>query len=117
MPNMAYNVKTTINVTPAAPITATTNGAQFVLPNSEGLVEVLLNVGAVTGTTPSMTPSLQVSQDGVVWFTAATGTAMTASGQQRLACQSLAAYGRIVYGSVSGTTPSFTITSATVLAN
>jgi hypothetical protein len=112
---MNYIVKTTINASPAAAITATTNGAQFVLPNGQGNVEVLIQTSAVTGTTPSLTPKLQVSQDGTNWFDAVTGTALTAAGTQRIACQSLAAYGRLVY-TVSGTTPSFTV-AATVLAN
>lgn len=112
---MNYTVKTTINASPAAAVTATGNGTQFVLPSGDGNVEVLIVASAVTGTTPSLTPKLQVSNDGVAWFDAAPGTAMTAAGNQRLAAQSIAAYGRLVY-TVSGTTPSFTL-SVTVLAN
>jgi hypothetical protein len=112
---MNYTVKTTINATPAAAITVSGAGAQFVLPDANGVVEVLVNVTAVSGTTPSLTPKLQVSQDGVNWFDAVTGSPMTATGTQRLATQSLAAYGRLFY-TVSGTTPSFTLAN-TVLAN
>lgn len=112
---MNYTVKTTINNSPAAPVTATGNGVVMPLPNGEGVVEVLINATAVTGTTPSLTPSLQVSPDGVNWFTAVAGSAMTGVGLQRLACQSLCGYARLAYN-VSGTTPSFTLT-VTVNAN
>lgn len=112
---MNYTYKTTIPLQNAAVVTATGNSPQCVLPNSEGLVEVLIVASAVSGTTPSLTPVLQVSNDGVNWFTAVSGSAMTAVSNQRLACQSLAAFARLAY-TVSGTTPSFTLT-VNVLAN
>lgn len=98
-----------------ASITASGNTASSVLPNDGGIVEALIQVTAVTGTTPSLTPKLQVSLDGATWFDATTGAAITTAGAQRLQCLTLAAYARVAY-TVSGTTPNFTAT-INVLAN
>lgn len=112
---MNYTVKSVIPVSSGAVVTATGTSAQFVLPNGGGSVEALVQATAVTGTSPSLTAKLQVSQDGVNWFDVASAAALTAAGTVRIAGQSLAAYGRLSY-TVSGTTPSFTLT-VTVLAN
>lgn len=112
---MNFDVKTTIPVQAATAVTATGNSPVFVLPSANGSLEVLVNVSAVSGTSPSLTPKLQVSNDGVNWFDAVTGSAMTAISTQRLACTTLCGYGRVVF-TVSGTTPSLT-TALTALAN
>lgn len=112
---MNYNVKTTIPLMAGSALTATANSALCVLPNSEGIVEALINVSAATGTSPTLTPTLQVSNDGVTWYNAVVGAVMNGVGSQRLQCVSLAAYARISY-TVGGTTPSLT-TSITILAN
>jgi hypothetical protein len=112
---MNYDVKTTIPVQAATPVTASGNSNAFVLPSASGNLEVLVAVSAISGTSPSLTPKLQVSMDGANWFDAATGSAMTTVSNQRLACQTLCGYGRVVF-TVSGTTPSLT-TAVTALAN
>lgn len=70
---------------------------------------VYINFTAVSGTTPSLTPTVQTSPDnGTTWFDYATGTAMTAAGQQVIKLPSFApGLARVSYV-VSGTTPSFT---------
>jgi benzoyl-CoA reductase/2-hydroxyglutaryl-CoA dehydratase subunit BcrC/BadD/HgdB len=112
---MNYDVKTTIPVQAATAVTATGNSPVFVLPSANGVLEVLVNVSAISGTSPSLTPTLQVSNDGANWFTAASGSAMTSVSTQRLACQTLCGYARVAFA-VSGTTPSLT-TSLMALAN
>lgn len=105
---MNYTVKSQINASPAAAVTASGAGPEFILPNGVGNVEVLIDASAVSGTSPSLTPSLQVSPDGVNWYNAASGSAMTAVGLQRLSAVSLCGYARLSF-TVSGTTPSFTL--------
>lgn len=69
-----------------------------------------LNVTAVGGTSPSATIKLQDSPDGVTWYDvpAAAFTAATAVGTQRLAVSNLGPVVR-AYATVTGTTPSVTV--------
>jgi hypothetical protein len=69
----------------------------------------LVDVTAVTGTTPSATFSLQTVVNGVV-FTLASCTALTAVGQCVLAVDQAPTDLRVQYA-ISGTTPSFTFSS------
>jgi hypothetical protein len=74
-------------------------------------VVALLNVTAVSGTTPSMTATLEGSVDGTVFFTLATGIALTAVNKQVLTMVDTAVppYLRVAWA-ITGTTPSFTFT-------
>lgn len=71
--------------------------------------EVFLIASAVGGTTPSVTPVLEISPDGTNWFTHTTGTAMTTNGNQVIkASTNIGRYARVNYTLVTGTTPTFT---------
>src|SRR5690349_4610855 len=97
-------------------ITATTNGAALRVPGGEGgsHVVVAVHVSAVSGTTPSLTPKLQHSDDASSWsdVTGAAGTALTAAGNVLFNGHTTKKFVRVV-ATVSGTTPSLT-TTATV---
>jgi hypothetical protein len=95
-------------------VTATGNGATVsTLVNALGYVtpggRFLVDVTAVTGTTPSATFSLQTVVNGIV-FTLASCTALTAVGQCVLAVDQAPTDLRVSYV-ITGTTPSFTFSS------
>lgn len=71
---------------------------------------VLLDVTAVSGTTPSMTLSVEWSDDGTTWYQADTAdafTALTAAGKRAREFDVKGPYARVVW-TITGTTPSFT---------
>lgn len=71
-------------------------------------VDFFINVSAVSGTTPTMTITIQDSADGVNWYnTAAVTAAITATGQYRIGLTDCGAYVR-ASAAIGGTTPSFT---------
>lgn len=95
-----------------AAITASGQSAAWVNDAIQGSVVVDINATAVTGTTPSLTVQLQASDDGgTTWYNVgAASSALTAAGQLRLASTPvLEGMCRLNY-TVSGTTPSFTVT-------
>ena len=76
-------------------------------------LNVLLNVTAVSGTSPSLTVEVQWSNDGTNFFSATTPdtfTAITAVGAALKSFTVKALYARLKY-TVSGTTPSLTLTA------
>ena len=89
--------------------TVTTTGAAVQVGSFTSVV-VYLNATAVTGTTPSMTVTLQDSPDGVTWYNIASGAfnALTAAGSQRLVVTNVGYFIRAI-ATISGTTPSFTV--------
>ena len=87
--------------------------------NDYGNVAILVNVTAVSGTTPTMRLSIEDSPDGTTWFPVATAPAdITAAGQHRIFITH-STHGptnprlrlRWVIG---GTTPSFTFTATAI---
>jgi len=73
-------------------------------------LSVILNVTAVSGTTPSLTVEVQWSNDGTTFVSAGTPdtfTAITAAGTAQKSMTVKGRYVRLKY-TVSGTTPSFT---------
>src|SRR5262245_15758513 len=68
---------------------------------------VLLDITAVSGTTPSLTVTAETSADGTTWFTHTAFTAKTATGRDILKLGNLGSFVRMSY-TISGTTPSFT---------
>jgi hypothetical protein len=97
-------------------VTATGQTSTVDISGYEDLA-VLVSVASVSGTTPSLTPYLQISPDGgTTWFGTASGpaggSAMTANGQQYIGVSGnyLGGRARLAY-TVSGTTPSFTLTA------
>lgn len=91
--------------------TANGNTAAIAVPSGANNLAVLANVTTVSGTTPSMTLSVEWSNDGTTFAqvdgTADTFAAMTASGAKVKAFAVKGAWFRLVW-TITGTTPSFT---------
>lgn len=86
--------------------TATGNGPQISVGQFQTL-RLTLDVTAASGTTPSLTVTLQTSSDGATWVAVAAFAAATTVGTQRKAFSGLDRYARCVW-TISGTTPSLT---------
>lgn len=90
----------------------TTNGGSAAFPAGGGeTIALLVNCTAASGTSPTLTISVEWSHDGVTWCLADPSepmTNITAAGQAR--ARSFAVKGRFarVWYSIAGTTPSFT---------
>jgi len=67
---------------------------------------VLLDITAVSGTTPSLTVTVETSADGSSWFTHTAFAAKTAAGKDIQKLGNVGGY--LVSYIISGTTPSFT---------
>lgn len=101
----------------SAAYTATASILQSDKAANADSVSFYMNVTAVSGTTPSLTATIQCSpDDGTTWFSLATAEmtgqtgAITATGQYRLTSAApIGARTRLLL-TISGTTPSFTIT-------
>ena len=96
-------------VVPAALRSATGNSGYFQTPQGTGL-SILVNVTAVTGTTPSMAVTVEWTNDGINFAQADpadTFTAMTVVGA-KVARFSQKALGYRVVWTLTGTTPNFT---------
>lgn len=90
-------------------ITATGQSAAF---NTSGDLDLEVEVTAVSGTSPSITFSVQFSMDGTNWAAPATAdsfTAITAVGNAIAGFPALAPFWRLAW-TVSGTSPHFTVT-------
>ena len=98
-------------------VTANTTSPVLTLTNLTPTVLAYLNVSAASGTSPTLTVTLQDSPDGVNWYPVPSGafTAVTAVGLSRLVVPAGTAVGSYLRAAltVGGTTPSFT-TSLTV---
>lgn len=109
------------NYAPAGAVTAAGNtGTQENSSQAnEPILVVLISVGTVTGTTPSLTPVLEGSADGTNWFTIASGTAITATGaKQRIVANPVVEpFVRVSWATPSGTTPSFSNLSINFVFN
>lgn len=106
------NLKPLFTFRPAA-VTATANGTGVDTQGYDDAV-VLLEVGAVTGTTPSMTVKIQESDDNSTFadVTGATFTAVTAANNSQILRLTELNVTRKRYvravATISGTTPNFT---------
>lgn len=91
-------------------ITASAAGSIVLAPLNKGTLRAALTVTAVSGTTPSLTATVQTSYDAGAtdpWRAVGSFTAATAAGTQRESFPGLDRYVRLNYV-VSGTTPSIT---------
>ena len=82
-------------------------------------VAVMLDVTAVSGTTPSMTVSVQWSNDGSTWFSADPAdsfTAITAATKVTKSFVIKGLYARLSYA-ITGTTPSFTFAAHSIIGD
>lgn len=93
---------------PALARTATATGASkdwdYYSPQ---MLVALLDVGAASGTSPTLDVVVQGSEDGTTWETVGTMAQATAAGVQRANITKLAKYYRAV-ATIGGGTPSFT---------
>lgn len=92
----------------------TSSGAgAAVAVESHHTARLTLNVTAVSGTTPSLTVTIEHSPDGATWAAHPQGvfTSATAAGSQRKVLSGLDRFVRAAHA-VTGTTPSFTFTVA-----
>lgn len=90
--------------------TTTGNSGNTFIATEGGILSLLVDTTAVSGTTPSMTVSVQWSNDGASWATADpadTLTAVTATGTVVKSFTTRAAFARASWA-ITGTTPSFT---------
>ena len=95
----------------------TTTGAADLaaLPGPYRELTVYIDVTAVSGTTPSMTVTYQISPDGVNFYDHTPGAAITATGKQSIRIPTnIGAFGRLSYA-ITGTAPSFTFSAAVEL--
>lgn len=78
-----------------------------------GFIEgnVLLDITAVSGATPSPTVTVETSADGIAWYSHTAFTAKTTAGRDSLKLGNLGSFLRISHA-ISGTTPSFTFSLA-----
>lgn len=99
-----------ITAHPSAARTATGQTPGFVAPGGASRVAVLVDATSVSGVSPSMTLSVEWSNDGTAWAvgdTADTFAAITAAATKVKEFVVKGAQFRLVY-TISGTTPSFT---------
>jgi hypothetical protein len=96
-----------VTLLPSAARTASGQGEGTSAPAGFREGNVLLDITAVSGTTPSLTATVETSADGVAWFAHTAFAAKTAAGRDILKLGNLGSFLRIAYG-ISGTTPSFT---------
>lgn len=99
-----------VELAPAAARTATANGTGVDIRDFQGILKVLLNIGAVTGTAPTLDVKIQDSADNST-FADVTGYAFaqqTAAANLALGIdtRNLRRYIRAVM-TIGGTTPSF----------
>jgi len=96
---------------PSAARTATGNSGALTTNGANGVLDLEINVTAVSGTSPSMALEVQWSDDGTnfgsVDGTKDTFAAITASGTVVKQLQVKGLYAQIVW-TLTGTTPSFT---------
>jgi len=91
-------------------ITTSAAGSVVLAPMNKGTLRAALAVTAASGTTPSLTVTVQTSYDAGssdAWRTVAAFTAATAAGTERKSFPGLDRYVRLNY-TVSGTNPSIT---------
>ena len=86
--------------------TVTGNGTGVAV-GDRGTLRLLLDVTAVSGTSPSLTVTVETSYDNVTWRSLGAFAAKTAVGTERKSFPGCDRYARVVR-TISGTTPSFT---------
>ena len=99
-------------------VTTTSQSSLFEEGTGDELA-VMLDVTAVSGTTPSMTVSVQWSNDGSTWFTADPAdafTAITAATKVTKSFTIKGLYARLNYA-ITGTTPSFTFSAHSIIGD
>lgn len=96
--------------------TATGQGSAVLIDTKAENLAVMVNVTAVSGTTPNCTFTVEWSNDGTSWAqadSADTFTAITATGNKVKTFAVKGVMARLVW-TITGTTPSFTFSSTAV---
>lgn len=104
---MAYAV---VNAVPSAPRTASGNGQGVVNADTGDTLALLLDVTVASGTSPTLTVSVEWSMDGATWAPAETADAFTQVTGITRKVRTFAVkapHYRVVWV-IGGTTPSFT---------
>lgn len=112
--SIVFSKKPTVAVASAARTATGSSGSIDV--GHQDFLSLMLDVTAVSGTTPSLTLSVEWSHDGATWFTADpvdTFTAVTASGKKVKLFQVKGTVARVTW-TISGTTPSFTFSVTSI---
>lgn len=107
--------RTTATILASAARTTTGQSPAFGVDSGE-TVAVLIDVTAVSGTSPSMTVNVEWTNDGSTWFVADpvdAFTAITAAGKKAKSFTVKGTAARLNY-TISGTTPSFTFSAHAV---
>jgi len=86
--------------------TSTGNGSSYEL-GDRGVLRLLLDVTAASGTSPTLDIAVQTSYDGSTWRAVASFTQATTTGTERKSFSGCDRFVRITY-TLGGTTPSFT---------
>lgn len=112
--SIIYSKRATVEVASAARTATGSSGAFSV--GHQDFISLMLDVTAVSGTSPSLTLSVEWSPDATNWFTADpvdTFTAVTATGKKVKVFQVKGTTARVTW-TISGTTPSFTFSVTAV---
>lgn len=111
--------RSTRTIKTSGAVTATSQSTAFDVGTGEDL-SIMLDVGTVSGTTPSMTVSIHWSNDGATWYNADPGdsfTAITTTGTRLTRSFTVKGlYARLNYA-ISGTTPSFTFAAYSIIGD
>ena len=93
-----------------ATVTASGQSGVFSPPidpdHTEHRSSILVSVGSVSGTSPSVAFQVQTSLDGVAWFNVGSPVTLTAAGSARMEFSAIEPYNQVVW-TVTGTIPSF----------
>lgn len=108
-----HNRTTVFELAPAAVRTATANGTGVDIQGYREVLKIMLNVGTVTGTTPTLNVKIQDSEDNST-YADVTGLAfaqVTAAGNWSIGVNTRAVRSHIrVVMTIAGSTPSFPCT-------
>lgn len=95
-----------VELASSAARTATGDGSSVEV-GDRGVVRLLLDVTAASGTSPTLDVTVETSFDGTTWRQAGTFTQQTAVGTERKSFSGLDRFVRVTW-TIGGTTPSFT---------
>ena len=97
---------TAVELAPSAARTTSGNGTSLPTEDIQTL-RLTLSVTAASGTTPSLTVTIQTSDDGSTWATVASFAAKTTTGSERKVFSGIDRFVRASWA-ITGTTPSLT---------
>ncbi|MBI4227714.1 MAG: hypothetical protein HY600_05550 [Candidatus Omnitrophica bacterium] len=104
----------TVPETPVASAARTANGQSDPSDVSEHLeAQILLDITAVAGTSPTLDAVIETSADKAIWFTHTAFAQKTAAGKDALKLTNLGKFLRVRW-TLGGTSPSFTFSVALV---